>query len=48
MDDVTIFGYVTLVIWFFLAIAKGAEPTLARAFCLFMIIGTLVWGTGSL
>lgn len=42
----TIFGVVTVALWTLMAVYS--QQISARLLCLLMIIGTLIWGTGSL
>lgn len=42
----TLFGWLTVALWVWMGISS--PQTSARLFCAFMVIGTLVWGTGSL
>ena len=41
----TVFGYITVVLWVWMAIYS--KQISARLLCMFMVVGTLVWGTGS-
>lgn len=45
----TFFGWITVIMWAILTIgtARGNAPS-AAFLSLFMLVGTLVWGTGSL
>lgn len=42
----TVFGWLTIALW--VAAAVNSPQNNARILCIVMIIGTLVWGTGSL
>lgn len=44
----TVFGWITIGLWMLLAVAKGTDTVVAKMLCVFMIVGTLAWGTGSL
>lgn len=48
----TLFGWLTVFLWAYGAtIIQGPEESvnrITRLMCIFMAVGTLVWGTGSI
>lgn len=46
----TLFGWFSVVLWALLAVgvARGDNPWYMSILPLFMLVGTLAWGTGSL